>query len=271
VSFLPGPGAATVMRMRLAGLLCLGLLCGVAATRAEEIPHDPPQAKAIYTRNAPAIDASANQDAWKDAPPLLFPRDAKTPGQKPVCDVRFLWNEAGVYVAFHTIDTTPSYGHFKRGDPLYQEDSFEIFVDQAGDHRQYYEIQADPAGQTYCRNYLLTAPPRLTPEQRLTPEFCDTELWRYDMPLPGDFRIASKLDPQTHEWKLEMFLPASFVNRRHGGAMTPCTWRINLVRHDWDLPYNAPGRQVKFMYWAPVLPGHPHLSPEQMGFLELVK
>jgi hypothetical protein len=258
--------------MRLAGLLVsLGLIFTAEAARADVIPHDPPHARAIYTSHSPPIDSDAGQEAWKNAPPLLYPNNAQAPGDKNVCAVRFLWNEAGVYLAFHTTDTTPAFGHFKPGEPLYQEDSFEIFIDQVGDHRQYYEIQIDPAGQAYLRNYLLTAPPRLTDEQRLTPEFCETDLWRYDMPLPTDVRIASKLDPQTHAWNLEMFLPAPFVHRRHGGPMTPCTWRINLVRHDWDLPFGAPGRQVKFMYWAPVLPGHPHLSPEQMGFLELVK
>lgn len=251
--------------MRLLGVPvgCVVLL-GLAA--GDVIPHAPPHGEAHYVHQAPAIDAAAGESAWRDAPPLLFPA-----GPKPACDVRFLWNEDGVYVAFHTIEATPAFGHFKPGEAIYQEDCFEIFIDQSGDSRQYYEIQADPAGQTYLRNYVLTAPPRVTPEQRLTPEFCDSELWRYDIPAPAGFRISSKLDPQSHDWTLEMFLPAAFVNRRNGGPMAPCTWRINLARYDWDLPFGAPGRKGDFTYWAPVLPGHPHLSPGQMGYLEFVQ
>jgi len=124
----------------------------------------------------------------------------------------------------------------------------------------------------YFRNNILTAPPRITPQKRLTPEFGEKELWRYDLPKPDGFQIASKVDPATHVWTMEVFLPAAFVNKRRGGApMVPCTWRLNLARHDWDLPKTEAKRKVKFMYWSPVLPGHPHLSPYAMGWLDFVK
>jgi hypothetical protein len=155
---------------------------------------------------------------------------------------------------------------------LYQEDVLELFIDQVGDHRQFYEIQVDPEGRLYFRNNILTAPPRLTAEKRLAQEFVERELWRWDLPKPEGFRVASKLDSQTHAWCVEAFLPASFVNRRRGGkAMEPCTWRINLARHDWAAPLGEPHRTPKFCYWAPVLPGHPHLSPGAMGYLEFQK
>jgi len=233
----------------------------------------PPHGVALYVHQAPVVDGKLDEKEWTKAPALDFPQALADATTKPPCTVRFLWTEEGVYVGFRTTDTTPVYGHIKPGDPIYPEDSFEVFIDQIGDHLQFYEIQADPAGQTFFKNYVLTAPPRLTAEKRFTPEFAQSELWRYEIPMPEGFEIASNLDPQTHIWSLEMFLPKSFVNRRRGGgqAMAPCTWRLNLVRHDWDLPKDAPGRKAKFMYWAPVLEGNPHNSPTAMGYLELKK
>lgn len=251
----------------------IAILLGQLAAGAA--PADaPPHGVAVYTSHSPVLDGRLNAKEWADASPLWFPLDqasGKGANQDP-CEGRFLWTDDGVYLALSTTETTPIFGDFKKGEPLYQEDVFEVFIDQIGDHRQYYEIQADPAGQTYFKNYVLTAPPRLTPEKRLTQEFVDSELWRYDLPTPEGFRIVSNLDPQTHVWNLEMFLPKSFVNRRRGGGpMSSCAWRVNLARLDWNLPKDAPGRTVKFMYWASVLPGRPHISPEAMGYLFLKK
>lgn len=225
----------------------------------------PPQAVANYTKQAPVVDGLLDDAEWSKASPVTFPAGDSNPSE-----VRFLWSADGVYVSFRATDATPAFGHFKPGEMLYQEDVFELFFDQSGDQKQYFEIQASPAGQVFIKNYVLTAPPQITPQGRLTPEFAISELWRWDWPVPEGFQIASRLDPKTGVWTLEMFLPAAFVNLRQGGApMKPCTWRLNLVRHDWDGPKDAPDRHVKFLYWAPVLTGHPHLSPTLMGFLEL--
>lgn len=248
--------------------LAFWLCCARAVTVADESygGGTPPRAEAAFTKHPPTVDGIWNDAEWSQARPIFFP----APDAGNICEVRFLWTKEGVYVAFRTTDPKLVYGDFKPGDPLYQEDCFELFIDQAGDHRQYYELQFDPAAQLYIRNYVLTAEPRITVEGRLTPEFCERDLWRYDPPKPEGLRAASKVDPATHVWTLEAFLPASFVNRRRGGApMTPGVWRLNLARYDWDAPKDVPDRVPKFLYWSPVLPGHPHLSPLAMGSLEL--
>ncbi len=261
------------MRLILLALgFWLGCTCHASAADESYGGGPPPQAEAAFTKHPPKVDGVWSDGEWADAKPIFFPAapgGTDVSGKGP-CEVRFLWTAEGVYMAFRTTDPKLVYGDFKPGEPLYQEDAFELFIDQSGDHRQYYEIQIDPAGQSFIKNYILTAPPRLTPKQRLTPEFCESDLWRYDVPTPDGLQIACKADPVTHVWTLEAFLPASFVNRRRGGGpMTPCTWRLNLCRYDWDEPKDVPDRPAKFLYWAPVLPGHPHLSPQAMGSLEL--
>lgn len=239
-------------------LALAGLLLALAPVRAEE----PPRATAEYTASAPRIDGSLDDAAWNEAQVI----------NAPAGETRFLWNEKGVYVAFRGVEKTPVMGHAKEGESLHEEDAFELFLDQRGDHRQFFEVQIDPAGRVFVKNHILTAEPRLTQEGRLTPEFGASELWRYVIPPPEGFLSASTLDRQTGEWTVEMFFPASFVNHRDGGApLSPRTWRIHLVRNNWDLAKGGEGRQLVSISWAPVLEKHAHISPTRMGYLELKK
>lgn len=221
-----------------------------------------PRAEAAYTEVAPKIDGVLDDAAWAKVAPIAAPAG----------ETRFLWNEKGAYVAFRAVERTPVMGSAAPGDSLHEEDVFELFLDQRGDHRQYYEVQIDPAGRVFVKTHVLTAEPRLTEEGRLTPEFGASELWRYVIPAPEGFLSASRLNRETGEWTAEMFLPASFVNRRESGApLTPRTWRIHLVRNNWDLPKGEASRQLVSTSWAPVLEKHAHISPTRMGYLELEK
>lgn len=250
----------------------------LAASRsggAEDVGYGgvrPPRAEARFTSSPPVVDGTWAQGEWDEAQPLTFAAAPPTVGATSGCEVRFLWNDEGVFIGFRATDATPVYGGTKPGESLHREDVFEVFFDQVGDHRQFWELQIAPHGQLYLRNHLLTAQPRLTEEQRLTPEFADRELWRYDVPIPAGLRSASRYDPKTQLWTAELFLPSTFANRRQDPSrMTARQWRINLARHDWDRPPDAPARQGTFMYWAPVLPGHPHMSPTAMGWLTFTR
>lgn len=254
--------------MRLLAFFCLLLAGLIDSGLSDFIPQEPPRGRAIYTPKSPVVDGLLGSEEWKRAERLV----AKGQRDSDTFTTRVLWNREGVYLAFDAVDQTPIWGHSAKGAPLFLEDVFEVFIDQKADHLQYYEIQVDPAGQTYFRNNVLTAPPRLTSEGRLTQEFVESDIWRYDMAPPDGFKVASHYDAKTGHWTLEMFLPASFVNYRRGGiGLEPCTWRINLARHDWDKETNASTRVCRYMYWSPVLDGHPHISPKAMGYLELAK
>lgn len=238
-------------------------LCPCVAAAGE-----PPSAEAFYTKAPPVVDGRVDDAEWAAAKPILFPQTAEPVGQS---EVRLLWTEAGLFVAFRGNDKTPVYGSFKKGEPLYQEDSFELFIDQGGDQKQYFEVQVSPEADVFIKNYVLPMPPRLTDKGRLTQEYVESDLWRYDYPIPEGMKVESRFDKTSGRWELEMFLPAAFVNRRgHGTPLGERSWRVNLVRHDWDKPLGEADRKAQFLYWAPVLPGHPHLSPTLMGRVDLV-
>lgn len=237
----------------------------------------PPRMEVRFTSHPPKVDGVIDEAAWKEAAPVWFPAGKAVPsgGSEAALasgEIRMLWTRKGLYLAFRALDRTPVFGHSAPGDPLYEEDVFEIFIDAVGDHLQYSELQMDPAARAFVMNYVLTAPPRLSAKNRFSREFIARDLWRYPIPVPPDVRIASRIDPETHLWTLEAFLPASFVNRRRGKPLEPGVWRANFVRHDWATPKGTPHRKPpRFLYWAPVFEGSPHLSPTMMGYLVLKK
>lgn len=226
----------------------------------------PPRAEAVFAPVAPRIDGSMRDPIWATAIPIRFPEADSSN------EVRFLWNASGLFLGFQTTDPSLHFGKTPVGNSLHEEDVFEFFFDPRGDHRQYVEAQINPAGRFFAKNYVLTARPRLTKEGRLTQPFVESELWRYEIPLPTNAQLDSRVDRPSGKWTLEMFLPADWVNRREGGTpLRPGVWRINLVRHDWTQALGTPDRPRDFQYWAPVLPGNPHISPTLMGYLKLMK
>ena len=255
-------------------LLVLFLTQGYAADAVFVPAEELPGAMANFTRQPLTVDGVLDEAAWQQAPPLHFSFITKKGGLKTepkAGETRFLWTTEGMYVAFSAVDKTPTYGNIKQGDPVYQEDAFELFFDQVGDHRQYYEIQISPAGQVFIKVYVLTGEPELRPEGWFTADFAGRCMWRYDLPPPEGLKIASKRDANSGRWTLELFIPAEMAAKRQGGVMQPGVWRVNIARHDWDKPLGAADRKCKFMYWSPVLDGHPHQSPTLMGYLELKK
>jgi len=250
------------------------LLFSVALVQAGIGMEIPPCYEVVYTTHPPVIDGILKPEEWSAAAPLFLSIGwPKAQVMLSTCgEARLLWTPEGLYCSWEVVDNTLVFGHAPSGMPLYKEDVFELFIDSVGDHRQYYEIELDPAGHAYFKNTILTAKPRLTNEFRLEEDFVKSNLWSYVIPAPDGFRIASKVNPTTHLWTLEVFLPASFINRRlNGKPLAPTTMRFNLARHDWDLPLDSPNRKVKFYYYSPVLPGNPHISPTLMGNLVLKK
>ncbi len=250
-------------------LLLLAILdWGMPTVYAEALPS----MGATFAKQPPRIDGVIGREEWAGAVPVFFPQtgEAVRSPQPYPGEIRVAWTKEGLYLAFQGIERNPVWGRTSKGSPLYQEDVFEFFLDPTGDHRQYVEVQLSPGGQAYFKNYVLTAPLRLTLEKRLTQEFVESELWRYEIPSPENFKTASRLDRKTHLWTLEAFFPAAFVNRRQGGgALTPGKMRVNFARYDWDRALGDTARQPRYFYWSPVLQGCPHISPTSMGYLIL--
>lgn len=211
----------------------------------------------------PVIDGAVSESEWREAVRVALPEQG---GVKT--SVRLAWREEGLYVGLIADENTPfSREPDPREGSLHAQDVFEVFIDPVGDARQYYEIQLALSGETFFKNFLLSADPEVTAEGFLTEEFRARHFREEKTARPKAFLSASKYDPSRGVWTAELFLPATFLNsRNHDARLRPGVLRANLVRHDWR---NASVGDAAFLYWAPVKSGHPHISPTLMGSLSL--
>src|SRR5687767_2155951 len=102
----------------------LGLVSGALA-RAQDLPR--------YTVRRAAsrisIDAKINEAAWKRAPlvsDFIFNRWKE--GQKEKTDVRLLWDDENLYVAYYCHDRHISASVTQRHGPVSGDDCVEIFL-----------------------------------------------------------------------------------------------------------------------------------------------
>jgi hypothetical protein len=237
----------------------LPLLLAPLAAQAQTEP--PPAIEAPRAAAAPILDGLLDEPVWKTAPAIDL--QAGT--------ARLCWTPEGLYAAFESQDPALFASTSAPGSSLHEGDVFEIFFDAIGDHLQYTEVQVNAADRSFFKNYILTAPPLLTKTNRLTKEFCDSQLWRYDLPAPEGFTVKSRVVDGA--WTTELFLPAKFLNRRRGGTPLEAgiTLYLNLARYDWNAPMGGAERKAEFHYWVSVEPGCPHISPTRMGAVTLTE
>jgi hypothetical protein len=118
------------------------------------------------------LDGKLDEPAWKSAPstgPLVDVRTGEPNKAFPVNgEVKMLWSDAGIYVAFSVADTD-LIGGFKKGDPdphLWSKDTVEMMVDPDGDgdNKDYYEIQINPQNLVFDSQFDGYNQPKVEPD-----------------------------------------------------------------------------------------------------------
>ncbi len=229
----------------------------------------PPHVSVPRSAEAPVIDGSVGAGEWHGSAWIEM--------RSPVRDfqssaVRAFWMPEGIYIAYTSVDKALTRGETLNGQSLHKEDVLELFIDPTGDLRQYFEIQINPQGKVYCHIHILTDEPSVTGKGRLTPEFMSRHYWAYPSPHADGIQVACRYDSAAGLWSAEGFFPVSFINRRQGAKPlnSGMVLRANFARYDWNAPLHDLARRSVFVYWSPVAPGCPHISPTRMGYLELV-
>ena len=248
-------------------LPCLFVItCGMAA--------ETPSIRVPYAAVRPALTAASDDPAWAAAVviPALGP-SIKERTAAPVLQattVRLLWDAEALYIRFDALDNDIHLPFTAHDADLYKGDVAEVFLDVVGDARAYVELQVSPGNATLDQNILVTAAtPRSDPEGRLVGEIRDRDLWFDRSYTMEGLRTAAAIRPEG--WTVELAIPAKTALRRLGAHEWAAGQhlRANLLRYDW--PLKADGtRELIAMNWAPVIDGCPHLSPQAMGYLELV-
>ena len=118
------------------------------------------------------LDGKLDEPAWKTAAstgPLVDVRTGESNQAFPVNgEVKVLWSDAGIYVAFSVADTD-MIGGFKKGeqDPhLWTKDTVEMMVDPDGDgdNKDYYEIQINPQNLVFDSQFDAYNEPKTEPD-----------------------------------------------------------------------------------------------------------
>ncbi len=214
-------------------------------------PKKPPLTIA-YTATAPKIDGKLDDDAWKAATALTpFVNTMKGTPVSLKTEVKLMWDEKNLYVAFTAEDKNLTSQYTKHDDELWHEDAFEIFVDPMGDKKDYYELQVSPKGVVFDSHL-----PKYRKNQND---------WSSNMvaSVVGGGTVNNAEDTDKG-WSGEIAVP--FASMSEGGGIPPKAgdkWTANFFRID------AGGEKAEYSAWSPPMRGDFHtlgkFGPIQFG------
>lgn len=140
-------------RRSRAHLLALFALAGLGACRDPAAGpgklsgvHRLPVYRVMRAEGAIEVDGRLDEPAWCRAfeMPLVNSLDGSPPRYPTVA--RLLWDDRFLYVSFEAEDDQVYVATGRRyGDPIYEDEAVELFVDPAGTGRGYVEIDVSPA------------------------------------------------------------------------------------------------------------------------------
>lgn len=261
------------MTIHRAAILLIFLVSGSVQALAQA-PTSRPSIDVPRATTQPAMTAAADDAAWAPAATIteLTPSLGTNKNTKSLpTTVRLMWDEQFLYVRFVCEDDEiyiPFEGD-QRDRDYYKGDAAEVFLDAAGDQKQWYEIQVTPANQILDQTLLVTADkPTSNKNGRLDEVILKRDWWKalsYD--IEGLKTAASKA-ADGKSWIVEIAIPAKVALRRLGQEkFSPMPLRVHLMRYDWQM---VDGKRVLHpLNWSPVEFGRPHQSPAAMGTLNL--
>jgi cellulose/xylan binding protein with CBM9 domain len=179
------------------------------------------------------LDGKLDEPAWQTAVgtgPLVDVRTGDSSHGSPVNgEVKLLWNDSGMYVAF-SVSETDLVGGFKKGDRdphLWTKDTVEMMVDPDGDgdNKDYYEIQINPQNLVFDSQFDAYNEPKVEPDGPF-----GHQDWSAN--VKSAVTLDGTLDKSTDEdrgYTVEAFVPwKSFAKAAKLPPEVGSTWRINF-------------------------------------------
>lgn len=161
---------------------------------------------------SPKLNGDLSDTVWQQAEPLTDFRHPNT-GERPTdqTEVRLLYNNEAVYVAFVCHESTPEKQIVKlteRDSAVWTDDSVEVFINTDGLGHPYYHLIANAAGVQY--DALCTAEHPM------------------DASWSGDWQVRTRRGGNC--WTAEFRIP--FATLGLAGAPTGRMWLCNFARND---------------------------------------
>lgn len=111
------------------------------------VRYELPSATVPQTSSVLTIDGRLDEPAWQVAAtlsPFVEAPDGPSAGDR--VRARVLWSRQYLYVAFEVQDPLLVSQFTQRDDPIYTQDAVEVFLDEDGDGKNYYEFEVSPSG-----------------------------------------------------------------------------------------------------------------------------
>ncbi|MBN1348359.1 carbohydrate-binding family 9-like protein [candidate division KSB1 bacterium] len=179
---------------------------------------------------------------WAKASPVTLVDAASGKPGRFQTEVRLLYNDTYLYVAFRCEDDYVWGTVTERDGPVYTEECVEVFVNPASLFHQYYEINVSPKGVIFDASLLNSRTPE-NPKAKYIP------LWQLNL---VDLQIKIFVDGETDHpgrargWSAEYAIPfAELWGAPNVPPKDGDLWRINFYRI--DTPENE---QMEFYAWS---------------------
>jgi len=211
---------------------------------------DLPEYKVARAKKPPVIDGALDDEAWKQAAPVLLRGSFDG---RPVAlrtEARLIYDDANLYVSFDAEDPDIWGTLLKRDDPIYEQEVVEIFLDANADGKTYNELQVSP------HNVLFDA---YFPARR---QGMDTS---WDSGMKTAVKVKGTIDnpsDRDERWTVELQIP--FARLAEVPSVPPKKgdrWRFNLYRLE-----HLGRTSVEGQSFSPVFVGDFHALP-RFGWL----
>jgi Carbohydrate family 9 binding domain-like len=216
-----------------------------------------PTYRAAHAAGPIAVDGRLDERAWAGAQRVELVDTLTGNPPRYRTEVRLLWDEAALYVAFVCEDDEVWVRPGRRDDdPIYEDEVVEIFLDPSGAGHGYAEVEVSPANVRFDARF---AAPRADLE--------GARRWssgvRTAAQVDGAVTVGDEPPAPARGWTVEIALPWAVLGLEPRGGER---WRMNLYR----LENHNRRKAVEGSGFSAPLRGDFH-ALDRFGWLELAR
>jgi hypothetical protein len=196
-------------------------------------------------------DGVLSESAWDAAPRAVLLRSNDGRPGALQSEVRLLWDQEHLYVAFLSEDRNVGTPFTKDDEPLYTSNVVEIFLNPSGDLKRYFEIELSPANNLFDASFT---------GRRQGMDLSWSSRALHGVHVDGTLNAPGDVD---RGWTAELAIPFAALD---GARPKPGdVWRFNLFRL-----LQGPGQPNEGQAFSPPMVGDFH-AVDRFAYLKFVE